>query len=169
MTATQLAQELNLSTQTVYHHLQKLKSAEMVEVVREERVGHLIESYYQASAESFGFTMGESRPSLEFQKRFVKTIVDALNKLGFDLEYNDNISQEIFSNEKRVSDLLHSNSTKLSEIVSKLDDVDLELKTKVVDVAEYLKLSDKVYDELCAANRRIRKLYLSMAKAKKTD
>jgi predicted transcriptional regulator len=167
MTATQLAQELDLSTQTVYHHLQKLKSADMVEVVKEERVGHLIESYYQATAEVFGFTMGESRYSKEFQKKFVKMTVDSLNRIGFDLEYNDTTAQEIFTTEKKVNDLIHSAS--LVESVSKLDDIDLDSKTKVVDTAGMLELSDQEFDKFIALNRRIRELYLSMARKKKVN
>jgi DNA-binding transcriptional regulator GbsR (MarR family) len=165
MTATQLAEELNLSTHTVYHHLQKLKNADLVAVVREERVGHLIESYYRATAEVFDFTIGESRNGMGFQIGFVRSIVDALTKIGFDLEYNESTAQEIVNTEKKITEL--SDTTTIKEKVSKLDDTDFFLEQRAVEVAKSLTLSDKAYGELTEARGRIRELYLSMSKTKK--
>jgi len=165
MNVSKIAEELSLSPQTVYHHIQKLKGAEMVEVVKEERVGHLIESYYQTTAEVFDFTMGESRASVDFQKKLVKTIVDAMNRLGFTLEYNDATAQEIVNTENKVFHLC--DASKLEEAVSKFDDVDFLSKQRAVEVAHDLSMSDEEFDETMALQRKIRELYLSMAKAKK--
>jgi len=53
MTVGQIASELDITPQAVYHHIRKLKKAKMIEVSREERVAHLIESYYRATAKAF--------------------------------------------------------------------------------------------------------------------
>src|SRR2546425_4507968 len=50
MTVSQIAAELNLTPQAIYHHIRKLKEAGIVEIAREERVDHFIETYYRASA-----------------------------------------------------------------------------------------------------------------------
>ena len=50
MTVSQIAQEFNLTPQAVYHHIKRLVKGGMVEVTREVRVDHLIESYYRATA-----------------------------------------------------------------------------------------------------------------------
>jgi predicted transcriptional regulator len=165
MNVTQIAEELGLSPQTVYHHIQKLKSADMVEVAKEERVGHLIESYYQTTAEVFNFTLGEPSAGMECQKTLVKTIVDAVNRLGFNLKYDDSIAQEIVETQNKVSPL--SDTEKLDEAISKLDDVDFLSKQHAVEIAKILSLSEEEFEEKIASERKIRKLYLSMAKPEK--
>ena len=59
MTVAQIAEELSLTPQAIYHHIRKLKDAGLVEVAREERVDHFIETYYQATAEVFHLSHGE--------------------------------------------------------------------------------------------------------------
>jgi DNA-binding transcriptional ArsR family regulator len=68
MTVSQIAAELNLTPQAVYHHIKKLQKADLVEVSREERLGHLIESYYRATAESFYLSMGSTGGSASSRK-----------------------------------------------------------------------------------------------------
>ena len=60
MNASQIAAELDLTPQAVYHHIKKLLKGGLVEVSREERCGHLIESYYRATAELFSFSQGKT-------------------------------------------------------------------------------------------------------------
>ena len=60
MTVAQIAEELKLTPQAIYHHIRKLKDADMVEVAREERVDHFIETYYRATAEMFNLAHGEA-------------------------------------------------------------------------------------------------------------
>lgn len=162
MNVSQIAAELSLSPQTVYHHIQKLKSAEMVEVVKEERVGHLIESYYQTTAEVFNFTLGKPSGGIESQKTLVKTIVDALNRLQFNLKYDDSIAQEIVDTENKASSF--SDTEKLDEDISKLDDVDFLSKQHAVEIGKILSLSEEEFEEKMACERKIRELYLSMTR-----
>jgi DNA-binding transcriptional ArsR family regulator len=165
LSASQIAQELSLSPQTVYHHIQKLKGAGMVEVVKEERVGHLIESYYQSTAEVFNCYIGESPGGIEVAKKVVKTIVDTLNRLGFNLEYDDAKAQEIANAEKKLSRF--RDLQEINEQVSKFDDVDFLCKQDVLEAAKILSLSDEEFNERLAIERKVRELYLSMASQKK--
>ena len=59
MTVSQIASELQKTPQGIYHHIRKLLDAGMVEVAKEERVDHFIETYYRATAEVFEFIHGE--------------------------------------------------------------------------------------------------------------
>ena len=59
MTVSQIAAELNLTPQAIYHHIRKMRDAGLVEVAREERVDHFIETYYRATAEMFNLSHGE--------------------------------------------------------------------------------------------------------------
>jgi DNA-binding transcriptional ArsR family regulator len=89
MTVSQIADELNLTPQTVYHHIKKLVDADMVEVTREVRIDHLIESYYMATAEIFEITVGKASGSKERQTENIAAILAALKKIGFNLKYNE--------------------------------------------------------------------------------
>jgi DNA-binding transcriptional ArsR family regulator len=55
MTVGQIAAELKFTRQEVYYHIKKLLKGKLIEVVREERVGHLSESYYVATADTRAF------------------------------------------------------------------------------------------------------------------
>ena len=85
MTVSQIAAELNITPQAVYHHIKKLQKVDMVEVAREERIGHLIESYYRATAETFTCSFGKTPRSREFAREQVTTVLNAMKKLGFNL------------------------------------------------------------------------------------
>ncbi len=61
MTVSQVAEEIDLTPQAVYHHIRKLVEGEMVEVSREVRVDHIIESYYRATAECFHIVVGKTK------------------------------------------------------------------------------------------------------------
>lgn len=93
MTVNQLAQELGLTSQAVYHHARKLLKGNMIEVAREERVGHLIESYYRATAEDFLLSTGKIKAKSVHDKEHVKeqmtAVFKAYKKLGLDVEYDD--------------------------------------------------------------------------------
>ena len=77
MTVAQIAEELKLTPQAIYHHIRKLKDADMVEVAREERVDHFIETYYQATAEMFNLAHGEAG-SAKVMEQEVREALEAL-------------------------------------------------------------------------------------------
>ena len=59
MTVSQIAEQLQKTPQAIYHPIRKLLDKELVEVAKEERVDHFIETYYRAAAEVFEFVHGE--------------------------------------------------------------------------------------------------------------
>ncbi len=75
MTVSQISAELNVTPQAVYHHIKKLQTAEMIEVTREERVGHLIESYYRTTAEVFICSVGNASSNPEFAREHGFTMI----------------------------------------------------------------------------------------------
>src|SRR2546427_9476379 len=82
MTVSQIAAELNLTPQAIYHHIRKLKDAAMVDIAREERVDHFIETYYRASAEVFHLAHGQSKSSAVMEKNTAEAL-KVLPRLGF--------------------------------------------------------------------------------------
>jgi DNA-binding transcriptional ArsR family regulator len=89
MTVAQIASNLGVTPQAIYHHIKKLQDADLVMVEREERVGHLIESYYRATAEAFLCSVGATPSGREFFEKQMKTTLESLVAVGFDLEYDE--------------------------------------------------------------------------------
>jgi DNA-binding transcriptional ArsR family regulator len=89
MTVSQIASNLGVTPQAIYHHIKKLQEADLVMVEREERVGHLIESYYRATAEAFLCSVGATPSGREFFEKQMKTTLESLVAVGFDLEFDD--------------------------------------------------------------------------------
>src|SRR5437667_12355256 len=81
MTVSQIAAELNLTPQAIYHHIRKLRDSDLVEVAREERVDHFIETYYRATAEMFNLSHGEGMPQAYAEEKTKETLM-ALSRIG---------------------------------------------------------------------------------------
>jgi len=64
-TVSQIAEELEKTPQVIYHHIRKLLDADMVEVAKEVRIDHFIETYYQATAEVFECVCAEECRSID--------------------------------------------------------------------------------------------------------
>src|SRR5260370_38864260 len=61
MAVIQIAEQLEKTPQAIYHHIGKMLDTGLIEVAKEERIGHFIETYYRATAEFFMFTNGEEK------------------------------------------------------------------------------------------------------------
>jgi DNA-binding transcriptional ArsR family regulator len=164
MTVNKLATELGLTPQTVYFHVKKLVKGGMVEVVREERTGHLIESYYMATAESFSFILGrgglDSAHSRKLALEQEKAVLDALVKLGFKLKYDDKAVAhlvDIMAEEKGCG------SEKLNEKASSLG-LDVVTQMMVEDHACALSATEEEFKKADEAKHKFRETLLSLVK-----
>ena len=162
MTVSQIASDLKITPQAVYHHIKKLQGKDIVEVAREERVGHLIESYYRATAEAFICSVGKTPNSLQFVKEQMKTILNALQRLGFDMEYDDGKISDLVEIQSNLHECCSSD--KFGEAISELDNVDFLTKQEVREYAEILSMSDEEYDEQNDLRKKFRDLLVSLIK-----
>lgn len=166
MTVSQMASELGLTPQAIYHHIKKLQKGDMVEVTREERVGHLIESYYMATAEIFSLNVGREQIKTPHDRKIVTeqetAALHALKKLGFKTEFS----------EKEVSKLVDvigelnecCEKEEFEDKLAKMDDLDLITKLKVSEYADILTMTDQEYAKLEKDKRRLRDLLISLIK-----
>ncbi len=171
MTVSQLAMELNLTPQALYHHIKKLLQGEMVEVVREERVGHLIESYYRATAEDFLLTHGKmSSQTLRDRKlgeEQVTTVLNALNRLGFNLEFDENKISQLVDLRAGLDRSCEDAGKKKSEIedeIWNLDDLNFLTKMMATDFAGKLLMLDDEFARQQETRKKLRDLLLSLVK-----
>jgi len=162
MTVGQIASDLNLTPQAVYHHIKKLQDGGMVEVAKEERVGHLIESYYRATAEAFSFSFGKTPTGVKVAKEQVITVLNSLKKLGFKVELDEKkITKlvDVLVEHEQCCDL-----EKLEEKVSNLEDIDFLTQQTVREYAETLMMSDEEFTKRLELKRKFRDLLKSLAK-----
>ena len=165
LTVSQIADDLNLTPQTVYHHIKRLVEAEMVEVTREVRVDHLIESYYMATAEVFHLTVGKTTGGKETLNEMITSVLEALKKLGFNINYtNEDVAQLAELTMERSE---CCNAKEFEEAVAKLEDLDLLTKEDVQEYAALLSMSDKQLVEQDEIDRKFRDLLRSLVKKKR--
>jgi DNA-binding transcriptional ArsR family regulator len=162
MTVSQIAEALNLTPQAVYHHIKKLMDGEMVEVTREERVDHIIESYYRATAESFQMVMGRTPSGREVAKEQMANILKALKKLGFKIEFNEKTTAQLTNVQVELESCCQGE--KFEDAIDKLEDVDFVAKVYVEEFAHYLAMTDEEFAKQQELEKKFRDLLRSLVK-----
>jgi len=162
MTVSQIAQELEITPQTGYHHIKKLVEGGMVEVSREVRVDHLIESYYRATAEVFNFTIGKAAKSKDVYKEQTDTALNALKRIGFKLQYDDKAVSKLVELKEEMNDCC--GFEKHEEALSKLDDLDPLTKMEAQEFAAILSVSEKEQAKEDEIQKKFRDLLRSLVK-----
>lgn len=160
MSASQIAHELKITPQTVYHHIRKLVEGDLIEVTREVRVDHLIESYYQATAEVFHFTVGKTGQSKEVLEEETEAALKALTRIGFKLKYNQKTISELV--ELMIQQKDCCGAEEYEDAVSKLDDVDFFTKQNVQEYAGILSMSEEEFATRDALRTKFRELLRSL-------
>lgn len=162
MTVSQLAGELGLTPQAVYHHIKKLLKAGLVEVAREERVEHLIESYYRAAAEAFLFHMGEASLEQKYASEELYAAIKGLKELGFEIEEDQRKISRLIELQAELAKCCGSG--KYDSAVSKLESVGFITKQTILELARLLSLSDEEYEEFQRLQREYREALKSLLK-----
>jgi len=143
MTVSQIAHELNITPQTIYHHIKRLVEGNLVEVTREVRVDHLIESYYRATAEVFHFTIGKTSRGKEVLQEETEAALKALKRIGFKLNYDQKAISELVDLMMEQKDCC--GAQKFEEAVSKIEDLDFWTKQNTQEYAGILSMSDEEF------------------------
>jgi len=168
LSASQIADELEMTPQAIYHHIRKLLEAGLIEVAKEERVDHIIETYYQAAAEIFHFTYGESDP--EYQEGRTKEALEALNRIGLTVPIDEETISKYASLSSKIKAIYHCCTPELTEKISQLEDLDFFTKQDAVDIASSISMNDKQFEELQILNREARELLkIKLAKPVRTS
>src|SRR4030043_1692587 len=166
MTVSQIAEKLGITPQAIYHHIKKLLNGGIVEVVREERLGHLIESYYMTTAETFNFSMGGTESKRPQSQKLVKeqeiATLNALKKLGFKIEFNENKDSELVAVKREMDDCY--SSAKFEDAIAEMEDLDFPTKLLVGEYAKIISISDKEFTKKEEISRKQRDLLRSLVR-----
>lgn len=160
MTVSQIAAELNITPQAIYHHIKRLQKADMVEVAREVRIDHIIESYYRATAETFFCSFGETPRGTELAVVQMKTALNALKKLGFAIKFNKSELSKLVQIQRELKE--RSGSETFEDAIAELDDVDFLTKQVVNEYAETLSMSDDKFLKQQRLKKEFRDLLISL-------
>jgi DNA-binding transcriptional ArsR family regulator len=167
MTVSQLAGELHVTTQAVYHQINKLRDLGLVDVAREERVDHFIETYYRAAAEVFEFHHGET--GSEEGEKHLREAFGALSQVGLHVEAGESVIKKVAELQAEKDKL--GLSEELEEKISQLDDVAFFTKSRMYELAQLAVMTDKQFDKMIEAEKGLRKLMTSSVskRAEKPD
>src|SRR6267143_592373 len=154
LTISQIADELRMTPQAIYHHIKKLLPVEMVEVTREERVDNFIETYYRATAEVFSFSWGTSGKNQAQAEQRLRDTLLSLDKLGIKVRVEEDTVAQIIKTQGKIETF--GDKEELEQKVSKLDDVDFIGKQELAGVATMISLTDKQFQEWLELQKEMR-------------
>jgi DNA-binding transcriptional ArsR family regulator len=144
MNVSQIASNLELTPQAIYHHIKKLLDADLVTIEREERVGHLIESYYRATAEAFLCTVGVTPSGRDFFEKQMKTTLEYLVKIGFDLKFNDDDVELLIDKQDEMLKC-YENSNFDENIKDSIGEIDNSTYSLIKEYGSLLSMTDEEF------------------------
>jgi DNA-binding transcriptional ArsR family regulator len=158
LSVSQIAEQLQVTPQAIYHHIKKLLDTGMVEVAKEERIGHFIEAYYRATAEVFDFQYGE-RDTQSAGEADTKDAIRALERVGFVLKADD---ETISKYVKLVMKIEAAGSNPvIDEKLAEMPDIGFFGAQHARKLARFLAMTDKQFDEYHAMEKEARALLRS--------
>ena len=155
MTVSQIADALDKTPQAIYHQIKKLQETGLVEVAREERVDHFIETYYRATAEVFEFTHGDQ--SSDTIAADLRDTMQTLSTIGIQVNATEDLISLIAEIERRQGSL-SSISKELEEKIAGLEDAGFHTKQHAYKILQMALMSDKEFEQMQSDERRFREL-----------
>jgi len=162
MTVSQIASELELTPQAVYHHIKRMLTADLVEVSREVRVDHLIESYYRTTAEVFYCSVGQKARSAKIARDSLQSTLAGLKKIGFKIEADENAISRLLELEMKMQECCQSGM--FEEKVAELDDTDILTQQNISEYAELISMSDEEFEKQHELKKKFRDALISLIK-----
>ena len=157
MTVAMIAEQLRKTPPAIYHQIKKLLDGGFVEVAREERVDHFIETYYRATAEIFEFIHGGG--TAEYAHAKTEAGLKALESLGMKAEFDEGTVSKIIDVEKEMGKI--GQKSEFEEKVAELDGIDILTKQDVYKYAQFVTMNDAEFEESLNLQRELRRLLKS--------
>jgi len=153
MTISQLSEILGKTPQTVYHHIEKLKEAGLVEVKRTEMKGNLIEKYYGRTADAFYINLYLGDEELRcFARSRLKTKLDIFKALGYEFD-----EEELLNIMDKILEKEHEYKMKISKEIEEKEELLKDFSNEdIIHAIEWLSMAEIGRDE--EALKLLRKL-----------
>jgi len=157
LAVSQIADELKMTPQAIYHHVRKMLDTGLIEVAKEERVDHFIETYYRATAELFEFTYGETSDQ-KYKEARTKEALQALTRIGLTLPIDEDTIAKYAKLSGKIKSAYALCSSELADKISQLEDLDHFAKQDAIEIASNICMSDKQFGELQTLQKEVREL-----------
>jgi DNA-binding transcriptional ArsR family regulator len=167
LTNSQIAEELRMTPQAIYHHIKKLLAAELVEVTREERVENFIETYYRATAEVFEFSWGTSAKNQAQAEQRLRDALVSLDKVGIKVKVNEDALAQIIKTQAKIADFF--DNSELHERVSKLEGIDFLTRQEMASLASMMSLTDKQFQAWLELQKELRTLLKGLTRVSRAE
>ena len=158
MTVGQIAGELGLTPQTIYHHISRLRKADMVEVSREVRTEHIVESFYRATAGYFHFVNGSCASECGGME-WLQEILKGLGNLGFKVNLSDKERSGILKLGEELK--RHREDPDIVGKIYDMDDIDPSVGLDLGEFAMIMKMNDREFSKYLETQRTLRERLLS--------
>ncbi|WP_324735038.1 winged helix-turn-helix domain-containing protein [Thermococcus sp. SY098] len=144
MTISQLSEILGKTPQTVYHHIEKLKEAGLVEVKRTEMKGNLVEKYYGRTADAFYINLYLGDEELRyFARSRLKTKLDIFKALGYEFD-----EEELLNIMDRILEKEHEYKMKISKEIEENEELLKDFSNEdIIHAIEWLSMAEIGRDE----------------------
>lgn len=167
LNAGELASKLGLTTQNIYHHIKKLQDAGLVEVSDERPSGHLIESYYTATADTFVYH-ADSMVEKSIQSSF--DILNGVKGIGVNVDVSMENAGRLSEFHQRLSGSPTSfpikneicSSSSFSGCFMKYGPMNPMLLCRILKYHNLMLLTDEEFEESLQLTRQLREFLLSI-------
>ncbi len=167
----EIASQLNLTAQNIYHHIKKLQDADLIKVAEEKRSGHLIESSYTTTADTFAY---HADKMVEKSTQSSIDILNGLNEMGIPVEVSEENASKLselqarrprLSNTSSVADDMCS-ACSFSGYFMKFGPMNPLLLERILRYTRLMKMTDQEFEESLKLNRKLRQFLLSIGTQK---
>ena len=157
MTVSQIASQVGLTPQTVYHHIRKLRKAGLVEVSKEVRTEHIVESFYRATAGYFHFVNGSCASECKGME-WLREILKGLGNLGLEVNLSDKETAGILKLGEELKRRWED-----PDIVGKIydmDDIDPSVGHDLGEFAMMMRMNEREFARYLETQRTLRERLL---------
>jgi len=167
LTVKEISSRLGLTAQNIYHHIRRLQGVGLVRVVEERRSGHLIESFYTVTADTFIYNedrMGERGVQSSID------ILNGLNELGIQVEASEENATRLAQMHERRVRMLDAPSVEndmctycsFSGYFMKFGPMNPLLLSRILQYANLVNMTDEEFEESLQLTRRLREFLISI-------
>jgi len=171
LTVKEISSELDLTTQNIYHHMKRLQEAGLVQVSHERRSGHLIESYYTATADTFFYY--DDKMEVKTIQSFID-VLNGLNERGIQVEVSEENASKLSELHTKRSKLLNTPSIvydlcascSFSGFFMKFGPMNPLLLSQILHYSSIINMADEDFEESLELTRKLRQFLRFISKAK---
>jgi predicted transcriptional regulator len=157
LSVAQIASELEMTPQAIYHHTRKMLEVGLIEVAKEVRIEHFIETYYQTAAEIFQFNY-DIESSKEYSETRFKETLKALNKIGLIQPIEEEKISKLSEIKARMNSIHKHCLTEVEEKIEQEEDLDAFGKQEALEIACTISMNDDDYNEILRLEKENRDL-----------